>query len=471
MGIMTAAKTERWKQGSLLTGLTLVFLAILVVVSLLVYRFPWRLDLTEGKRNSISSQTQKIVKSLKQDVWIRAFFQEGNPGKKKAQALFETYAYANPRIHYQFIDPDRQPSLAQQYGVRNYGALILESGGKTQPVNVADEEGITNGLLRLMQPKAKTVVFLSGHGERSIRDSQKTGYSLARSLLIRENYQVEEMNLLSGTGLPAETRCVVIAGPKKPFFPQEVEDLKKYVQAGGRLILLLEPYQDGGFKEWLASLGVNLNEDIVIDKLSRAFGGDYLIPMAGSYGENPITEKFNVATFFPTARSLNLSPSPPPKVSYDVLVNSSSGSWAEFNRKELEKGKAAFDSGQDRKGPLPLAVLVTLPSPEQKTGSDKKPGGKETKSPKGQIALFGDSDFAGNGYFNLSGNGDLFLNTVNYLTEEEALIAIRPAKTPVRPLSLSYSQAMVLFWVPMVLLPVLVIGAGIWVWRSRRKAR
>ena len=467
---MTTAKTERWKQGSLLTALTLVFVAILVGVSLLVYRFPWRLDLTEGKKNSISSQTQKIVKSLKQDVWIRAFFQEGNPGKKKAQALFETYAYTNPRIHYQFIDPDRQPSLAQQYGVRNYGALILESGEKTQPVNVADEEGITNGLLRLMQPKAKKVVFLSGHGERSIQDSQKTGYSLAKSLLIRENYQVEEMNLLSGTGLPAETRCVVIAGPKKSFFPEEVEDLKKYVQGGGRLILLLEPYQDGGFKEWLASLGVNLSDDIVIDKLSRAFGGDYLIPMAGSYGQHPITEKFNVATFFPTARSLDLSSPPPPKVSYDVLVNSSSGSWAEFNKKELEKGRAAFDSGQDRKGPLPLAVLVTLPSPEQKNGS-KESSEKEKEFPKGQIALFGDSDFASNGYFNLSGNGDLFLNTVNYLTEEAALISIRPAKTPVRPLSLSYSQAMVLFWVPVVLLPVLVIGAGIGVWRSRRKAR
>ncbi|MGC1402046.1 MAG: Gldg family protein, partial [Thermodesulfobacteriota bacterium] len=137
---MTAAKTERWKQGSLLTALTLVFVAILVGMSLLVYRFPWRLDLTEGKKNSISSQTQKIVKSLKQDVWIRAFFQEGNPGKRAAQALFETYVFTNPCIHYQFIDPDRQPSLAQQYGVRNYGALILESGEKTQPVNVADEK-------------------------------------------------------------------------------------------------------------------------------------------------------------------------------------------------------------------------------------------------------------------------------------------------------------------------------------------
>ncbi len=461
---------ERWKQGSLLAGLTLVFVAILTGVSLTVYRFPWRLDVTEGGKNSISAQTQKIVKSLKQDVWIRAFFQEGAPENRKARALFETYAYTNPHIHYQFIDPDRQPALAQQYGIRNYGALVLESGEKKQPVNAADEEGITNGLLRLMQTRAKKVIFISGHRERSIQDPQKTGYSQAKDLLVKENYQVEEINLLAGNGLPAETSCVVIAGPKKPFFPEEVEDLKKYVQAGGRVILLLEPNQDGGLKEWLASIGIGLNDDIVIDKLSRAFGGDYLIPMAGSYGSNPITEKFNVATFFPTARSLALSPSPPPRISYDVLVNSSSGSWAEFNRKEVENGQVSFDPEKDRKGPLTLAAMVTLSTPDQKAGLPER-SEKEKKSPKGQIALFGDSDFAGNGYFNLAGNGDLFLNTVNYMTEEGTLISIRPAKTPVRPLTLSYAQAMVLFWVPMVFLPVLVIVVGIGVWRSRRKAR
>lgn len=460
---------NKWKEGSLLSLLTLVFVAILVGISLLIHRFPGHLDLTEGKRHSISSQSQKIVKTIKQDVWVRAFFQAGNPGQKKAQGLFKTYALNNPRIHFQFIDPDLQPSLARQYGVRNYGEVILESGGKTQSVTSADEEGITNGLLRLIQTKAKKVIFLNGHGGKSLQDTQKTGFSQAKGLLEKENYLVEELNLLGGAGLPAEACCLVIAGPKKSFFPEEIEDLKKYLKAGGRMILLLEPYQDGGFKEWLASMGVTLGQDIVVDKLSRVFGGDYLIPMAGAYGQHPITEKFNVATFFPTARSLALASSPPTGVFYDVLVRSSSGSWAEFNKKGLEKGQAAFDPDQDQKGPLNLAVLVTLSSPEQKAASQGP--SKEPKTPKGQLVLFGDSDFASNGYFNLSGNGDLFLNAVNYLTEEEALIAIRPAKTPVRPLSLSSSQATALFLVPMVLLPGLVIGAGIWVWMSRRKAR
>ena len=70
--------------------------------------------------------------------------------------------------------------------MRNYGALVLESNGKTQTVAAADQEGITTGLLRLMQSKVKKVVFLSGHGEKSIQDSDKTGYSLARGILEKD---------------------------------------------------------------------------------------------------------------------------------------------------------------------------------------------------------------------------------------------------------------------------------------------
>src|SRR4030043_2176286 len=173
-----------------------------------------------------------------------------------------------------------------------------------------------------MQTQAKRVVFLSGHGEKSVQDSEKTGYSLAKDLLKKENYQVEEVHLLSGKGLPEGTRCLVIPGPKNPLFPEEIEYLKKFIAGGGRVILMLEPYQDGGVKEWMASLGVTLGQDILIDKVSRIFGGDYLIPMAGSYGRHPITDKFTVTTFYPTARSLTLSPSPPPGFFHDLLVRS-----------------------------------------------------------------------------------------------------------------------------------------------------
>ena len=91
---------SKWKEGSFLTALTLVFLAILIGLTLIIHRFPLRWDVSEGQRHSISPQSQRIVKSINREVMIRAFFQEGNPGKKKAQALLDTYVYSNPRLRY-----------------------------------------------------------------------------------------------------------------------------------------------------------------------------------------------------------------------------------------------------------------------------------------------------------------------------------------------------------------------------------
>jgi ABC-type uncharacterized transport system involved in gliding motility auxiliary subunit len=467
---MTERKHNRWKEGSFLTLLSLIFIAILVGINLIVYRFPGRVDLTESRKFSLSEQSRKIVQGLAQDVRIVAFFQEAQQNKKKAQDLLDLYTRATPRIRYQFIDPDRQPALAQQYGIRSYGSLVLESGGRTQNANTADEEGISSALLRLQQQKAKKVVFTTGHGERSSRETQREGLSLARGLLEKENYRVDEVNLLAGAGVPAETAALVIAGPRKPFFPQEVEDLKKFLAGGGHILLLLEPFQDAGLKDWLAGLGVNPENNILIDRVSRAFGGDFLIPLAGEYGTHPITQKFNVATFFPTARSLELAAPSPPGITYDVLVKSSKASWGETNKAKMEKGEAAFDSGQDKQGPLVLAALATIGA--GKPGPSSQAGKSEENQPKpGRLAIFGDSDFSSNGYFNLAGNGDLFLNTINFLTEETQLIAIRPAKSPVKPLSLTAAQGQVLFWVPMVFLPLALILAGVVVWQKRKKAR
>jgi len=467
---MAERPLTRWKEGSIITLVGIIFIAILAGINLIIYRFPGRVDLTEGRRHTLSAQSQNILKNINQEVWIRAFFQEGHPTRKKAKEILDNYATMNPKIHYQFIDPDRQPSLAQKYGVRTYGTLVLESAGRTQSANTADEEGITNALLRLSQQKAKKVVFTTGHGERSLQETQREGLSFAKGILEKENYRVEEQSLLTGSGLPADAGCLVIAGPRKPFMPVELEDLKKYLAGGGKVFLLLEPFLDAGLKEWVGAYGLTLGNDIIIDQMSRAFGGDYLIPMAGVYGQNPITEKFKVATFFPTARSLDFTAPLPQGITTDVLVQSSQASWGETNKAKLEKGVAAFDEGQDKKGPLNLAVLITIkPSPAGGTGPGAKKEGPQPQPAR--LAVFGDSDFASNGYFNQAGNGDLFLNTINFLTEEAQLISIRPAKSPVKPLTLSAAQGQAFFWIPLVLIPLLMIFIGVMVWRQRRKAR
>jgi len=127
----------------------------------------------------------------------------------------------------------------------------------------------------------------------------------------------------------------------------------------------------------------------------------------------------------------------------------------------LEKeGKAKFDSGKDTRGPLTIAAVVTVQIGEKK---NEKGGGKNSK-----MAVFGDSDFANNSYLNILGNRDLFLNTLNWLAEEEGLISIRPRDTDYNPVILSRAMGKVIFFVPVVIIPAMILVSGIVVLSVKR---
>jgi len=96
----------------------------------------------------------------------------------------------------------------------------------------------------------------------------------------------------------------------------------------------------------------------------------------------------------------------------------------------------------------------------------KPPEGKT--SVKARIVVFGTATLAANQFLNLQGNKDLFLNTVSWLAEEEDLIAIRPKDTKQTPIVPTAAQGRLLFWVPVVVLPAVVIVCGITVVVRRR---
>jgi ABC-type uncharacterized transport system involved in gliding motility auxiliary subunit len=85
------------------------------------------------------------------------------------------------------------------------------------------------------------------------------------------------------------------------------------------------------------------------------------------------------------------------------------------------------------------------------------------------VVVSGNARFATNGFFNLSGNGDLLVASINWLAEDQDLIAIRPKEGPSSPLILTAGQERVVFWVPVLILPGVIAGYGFAVWRRRRR--
>jgi len=154
-------------------------------------------------------------------------------------------------------------------------------------------------------------------------------------------------------------------------------------------------------------------------------------------------------------------------VTVTAIAKTSPNSWSE---RQLADKQVKFDKDKDKQGPVTLAVVGTVKAQSAAPDEEAPPTVTEAKpaEKEGRIAVFGDSDFVANRYYSLSGNGNFFLNTVNWLTEESDLISIQPKTQSPRTIQLTPSQGRMIFFVSVILLPLLVVLVGLSVWIRRR---
>jgi ABC-type uncharacterized transport system involved in gliding motility auxiliary subunit len=465
----------------------ILVLGIVVIINVFLARHHYRLDFTEAKLHSLSDKSVQVLKNLDKEVMIRCFFREGNFNRSKMEDLLQIYAYHSGKIKYEFIDPDKNPGMVKRYEVTEDGTSIFECGDKESRITTTSEEDITNAIIKVTREKKKTIYFLEGHGEPSIEDSEAGGYSQVKSELEKLGYEVKKLTLALADNFPKDLALLIVPGPQKDLLPNEIETIRNYIKRGGRVFFMVDPQAAPGLKSFLKEFGIQLEDDLVVDTVSRLLGGDYFMPVVSEYEYHPITRNFRFATFFPYARSVNVAEEKPEGVVVEALAKTSPNSWSE---RQLNQREVTFNQGQDVRGPITLAVVATISPPKEKEDTsgttndqanqeenEKKTTGEssqeekakeEEKTPEGRLAVFGDSDFVTNRYYNLSGNGNFFLNTINWLTEEEDLISIQPKTQNPRTINMTPTQGRLLFFVSIIILPLLVLTIGLSIWLRRR---
>jgi ABC-type uncharacterized transport system involved in gliding motility auxiliary subunit len=451
-----AGRTTRYGLNAVV--LIALILGVIALVEAVSYRHSYRVDLTENKRWSLSPQTVKVTRELPVPVKALAFFRPDQPGKRAAEDLLKQYASrSDGKFTWEIVDADRQPLVARKYNVESYGTVVLETTladgqAKQEKVLDAEEEKLTNALIRVTRSGKRTIHFLKGHGEKDLASSERTGYSQMKAALEGLNYEVKDLLLAREPKVPDGAAIVVVAGPEKDLLPSEVDALVAYIGRAGKVLFLVDPFQAPGLSPVLARWGLVLGNDVVIDinPQGRMAGAGPEIPVVGDYPSHPITRDFRFATFFPVARTVSAQEKPPAGVSAQALARTSGESWAETSQEQIRTGQVKPDPGEAR-GPLTVAAVATI---------DAKDVPAERKDAKARIVVVGDSDFASNGFVNLSGNRDFFLNTLSWLAEEEDLIAVRPKESRNAPVFMTAAQNQVLFAVPVLLIPLAMVVAG-----------
>ena len=464
MAVLTVEKTKRAlggrqvRFGATATLYTIVVIAILVLVNWLGNRYNKAIDTTSNKRFTLSQETQKVVKGLKQNATITYF--DKSSGFDQAKGILDRYKNLSSKVRVDYIDYQKQPTVAKEYGLRFPGTAYVAIGSRREEAKSLNEEGITGAFLKDLKG-VRRVCIVSGSQEHSLDETGSNGLSQFKNVLDRDNYQSQAITLIDKTAVPSDCNVLVVAGPQNDYTPNEVTAIKNYVQSGGRAMFLMDPpldfghehiAQNNGLKDLLQSWGVTLENDLVLEEnpMGQLFGFGPEIPLVSSYGTQPIVSDLkNSFTGFPVSRSMQIKNAD--KTTVEKLFSTSDRAIATTN---LTTNEVNPSDPSNKKGPFILGAAGTY-----NTGKSND---------QGRFVVVGSSGFLDNAMIGFQANRDLALNSVNWLSSDEDLISIRPKEAEDRRLNVNQRQMNVFAYTDLIAIPLIIIIGGVAIFLKRR---
>ncbi len=454
--VSAALISRRGRFGAGTTLMACIFLGITLLIngiSVTAYR---RFDTTVLSQFTLTQQTKDVLTNLKQPVKAICFFVPSRDTlgiSTYADNLLREYQQYTRRLSIQVVDPDEHPDLARQYNVTQYQTVVFESQGKTRavlptqiiltddqgnPTQVEGEHAFTSALLEVTGVVQKKVYFVTGHGEQDLSGA----YSSVLSGLRDNLYVVNYVDLMANPVVPSDTAVLVLASPRTPLTDAEIKAINDYVNKGGQLLILADPGFPQNINELLTPLGVKFQDGMVIDPASS------LAPNTDTPRVTATKNFFaqfglNIVSYFPGA--VGVVPTENETI-WPPLAYTSQYSWLETNF--AGEKTPTYEAGNDVPGPIAIGVAIA------------NPVSSDPKAKLARIIAIGDSDFASNDNFHQVNNGDLFLNSVNWLAEETKLITITRSALPFRRLVTNSEQTNFIQYSSLALPPLLVLLIG-----------
>jgi gliding motility-associatede transport system auxiliary component len=429
----------------------LIVIAALVGLNYIAVKKPKTWDLTKEKIYTLSDQTEGVLKGLKEEVRITAFYGATEPEFQELDQRLRQYRQRTDKLKVAMLDPAKHVKEVKEFNISQSGPrVIVKAGAKESRAKDVTEESLTNAIAEVTRGSSKKIYFSKGHGEHATGDATERGMKLFVDNLKSEGFQTDDIELAANKTMPADAQALVIAGPVASLSDGEAKLVQEWVDKGGKLIAMVDPTIHSGLEKAFAAWGVKLGDDEVIDTDSQQ--PEFAI--AQEYASHPITNPrnspFQLASIFPLARSVSKVPNAPPGWTVLELAKTGPRSWGETE--PIRKGQIEYTPGKDLKGPVSLAVAAT----------------RGTGDAESRVVVIGNSNFAANGFYRLSGNRDFALNAASWVAHEEAKISIRPKSRSANHLFLTAEQKHKMTLFAFDLLPFSLLFAGLLVWQTRK---
>lgn len=458
--------------------------AIVLMVNFLGTRHFRRLTLSEDRVPPLAPVTLQVLGVLTNDLHVTLFFDPDETLYSHILQTLRQYADASPRVKIATVDYLKEPAKAEQVkaayklppGTKDvvvfslngrsrvvrqgelseYDASKLLGGQQTvRRKSFTGESFFTSAIYSLIETRRPIVYFLTGHNEHdpSVSATQ-TGYGKLTMLLQANNMDTLHLALVGTNEIPADCGLLIIGGPVTPFSGTEREKLNRYLNQGGRALLLLRAGSNHELEPLLEQWGVDLGDNVVTDALGDRSESHITL---NNFGDHEIVRPFGA-----TQNGLVLAPprsvspraigqgSDAPQVRPLVSTSPRGQTISDY------RGSRQFDPRRDRQGVIPVAVAV-------ERGGLRSVAGGSTR-----MVIVGDSLFLGNLMIDNSVNRDFAGNSINWLVDRPKLVGIAPRAVRDYLFNMTDSQVQSVQWILLVGVPGVVLAVGVLVWFRRR---
>ncbi len=437
-----------------------LLLAVAVVLGWFSNRYDQQFDWTASGRHTISDASRDVLQKFDGPIEITAYASDNKGLREIIRNIVGRYQAVKPEIELDFVNPIAVPDEVRSLGITVDGELILRYQDRLEHVKTDSEEEFTNALQRLARGGERWLAFVEGHGERNALGQANHDLGSWVDNLTGRGYQAQPINLAEVDAVPDNTSVLIIAGPQVDYLPGEVEKVINYINNGGNLLWLHDPGPMYGLLPLAESLGVEIYPGTIIDFVGQLLGiNDPTIAIATgpAYQPHPALDGFSITSLFPAAAAINVNDNA--EWNAVPLILTGDHTWSENG--EL-MGEVEFDESIDDQGPLNLLVSLT-----REVEVELENGELETR--KQRILVSGDGDFLSNTFLGNSGNLDLGVRLINWLSNDDELIAIPPRVADDLFLELSNTSKIIIIAGFLFLLPLALLVTGMSVWWRRRK--
>jgi len=443
--------------------MVLLILSLAGLLAWLSVRYQTQMDWTQSGRHTLSNASQEILNRMDGPVEITAYAREDGNLRQAVEKIVGRYQRLKPDMKLHFVNPDAVPDEVRNLGITVNGELLIRYQERIEHVKTGTEEEFTNALERLARGSEHWLAFLEGHGERDPLGQANHDLNLWTTQLVSRGFKIQPLNLANVQVIPGNTQVLVIASPTVDLLPGEIALVIEFLLRGGNILWLADPGSLHGLEPLADQLGIEIPSGVVIDFAGSLIGIEdpsIVLNTPSLYPDHAVTKAFNYTTFFPTTASIQVKEQEESLAQWksSSLLTTADHTWLENG---IPKGEIEYNEESDTIGPLDIGVTL------ERTIENES--GEASATVQQRIIVIGDGDFLSNAYVGNSGNLDLGIRLINWLSNDDDFISIPIKTVNDAHIELSPVASAIIGFGFILVLPLVFLGTGLTIWWRRKK--